>query len=153
VLGRLFLLFALVPILEIALLLEVGRRIGVFPTVLLVVVTAAAGAWLARREGSRTWVAMRREMRSGRMPASGLFQGAAIFAGALLLLTPGLLTDLVGFALLIPVTRTAILRRMRRRLEGAVKRGSVRYEVRSWSPLDEDPEPPQGRIGRGPDGR
>jgi len=149
-LARLFLLFAIVPILELALLLEVGRRIGVFPTVLLVLVTAAGGAWLARREGGRTWRKMRAEMSSGRMPASGLLHGTAIFAGALLLLTPGLLTDLLGFALLIPPSRAAILRSVRQRMERAVRTGAVRYEVRSWQVEADEPEEPWDRLDPGP---
>lgn len=150
-LARLFLLFAVVPILELALLLEVGRRIGVFPTVLLVLITAAAGAWLARREGGRTWRSMRSEMRSGRMPASGLLHGAAIFAGGLLLLTPGLITDALGFALLLPPTRAAILRGVQRRLRRAVQRGSVRYEARSWRVDSDGLEEFDERLGPGSD--
>jgi UPF0716 protein FxsA len=149
-LGRLFLLFAIVPILELALLLEVGRRIGVIPTVLLVLVTAAGGAWLARREGGRNWRAMRSEMRSGRMPASGLLHGTAIFAGALLLLTPGLLTDALGFALLFPASRAGILRSVRRRLERAVRTGAVSYEVRGWQVEPDEPEEPRDRLDAGP---
>jgi UPF0716 protein FxsA len=153
VLIRLFLLFTLIPILELALLLEVGRRIGILPTLVLVIGTGAAGAWLARREGSRTWRALRAEMRSGRMPASALLHGAAIFAGGLLLLTPGLLTDAFGFALLMPPSRTAILRAFRRRIEGAVRRGTVRYQVRRWSVEDDGEVEPDARIDAGPDAR
>lgn len=105
---RLFLLFTLVPVIEIYLLLQLGHRVGAMPTVLLVIGTGALGAWLARQQGLRTWLEARDELAVGRLPTSALIDGILILVAGAVLLTPGLLTDLCGFALLTPAIRRAV---------------------------------------------
>ncbi|QDT37788.1 FxsA family protein [Stratiformator vulcanicus] len=104
----LFLLFTLVPILELALLIQVGTYIGPLPTVLIVLITGIAGAALAKREGLKTWARFQQEMGSGKPPAGPLADGAMILVAAALLVTPGVMTDVVGFSLLIPPVRTLL---------------------------------------------
>ncbi|MEX2465797.1 MAG: FxsA family protein [Gemmatimonadota bacterium] len=126
VLGRLFVLFVLVPVLELALLIQLGRVLGLLPTVGLVLLTGALGAWLARAEGVRVFFRFQSELASGRLPHQSLFDGICVLVGGALLLTPGVLTDLVGFALLLPPSRRWLQKRMRRSLESRIQEGSIR---------------------------
>jgi len=126
VLGRLFLLFTLVPLLELWLLLRIGAWVGLLPTLALVVATGMAGAWLARREGTRCWAAVQSELAAGHVPGEQLLHALLVFAAGLLLVTPGVLTDVTGLLLLVRPTRRAAVRALRRRLEAGVRRGSVR---------------------------
>lgn len=105
---RLLLLFTLIPVVELALLIEIGQRLGVLSTVILVVATGAAGAALARSQGIRAFHRLQETIGAGSFPGDELFNGVLILAGGLLLLTPGLLTDLVGFAALIPGSRNLL---------------------------------------------
>lgn len=133
-LGRLALLFVVVPLLELALLLRVGAAIGLLPTVALVVATGVVGAVLARIQGVQTVRRLRHRLANGESPSRELLDGGLILLGAALLLTPGLLTDAAGLLLLLPVTRPAIRERLRRRFEGA-DGGWVTVEV-----VDDRPE-------------
>ena len=104
----LLLLFLLVPLVEIYLLIKIGGVIGAFPTVVLVVFTAVLGAALARYQGLATLQRLQATIARGETPAIEVFEGVLLLVGALLLLTPGFLTDLLGFACLIPLTRRAL---------------------------------------------
>lgn len=128
-LSRLIVIFVAVPLLELAILLRIGQWIGLMPTVALVVTTGVGGAALARQQGTRAFLAVQRELASGRLPGRSLLDGLAILVGGALLLTPGVLTDLVGFSLLIPVSRRWLQRLARRRLEQRVREGSVEFQV------------------------
>ena len=103
--GRLFLLFLLVPLVELYLLIQVGKVIGAPATIGLVIATAFLGANLARREGLRTYIAIQQNVAAGRLPTDDLIEGVMIFVAGLVLLTPGFLTDALGFLILIPATR------------------------------------------------
>lgn len=106
--SLLLLLFLLVPLVEIFVMIKVGGIIGALPTVLLVVLTAVAGATLARFQGLATLQRLQATLARGEAPAIEMFEGVLLLVGALLLLTPGFITDLLGFACLIPVTRKAL---------------------------------------------
>jgi UPF0716 protein FxsA len=121
----LFLAFVVVPLLELYLLITLGRQLGVGPTLGLIVVSGLLGSWLARREGlrvMRTWQAARAE---GRVPEEGIMSGVLVLLGGVLLIVPGVLTDAVGLFLLIPPARRWVSARMRRALERGMKSGSV----------------------------
>jgi UPF0716 protein FxsA len=126
---RLLAIFILLPLVELALLIQIGRWIGLGWTLALVVVTGLLGAALARQHGLRAWVAIRDELRAGRMPASALADGLLILIGGIVLLTPGLLTDLFGFAMLLPLTRNAFKKALGRRFQRAVDRGETSITV------------------------
>lgn len=98
-------LVVLLPIVEIYLLIESGRLIGVWATVFLVVATSVAGSWLMRQQGFDLLRRIQQELAAGQLPTGTLADGLMIFAGGLLLLTPGFCTDLCGFTLLLPATR------------------------------------------------
>lgn len=119
----LFVALVVVPLAELWLILEVGQRIGVAPTLALLIAVSLAGAWLLKQQGVATWKRMTSTLRSGRVPADEVVDGALILAGGALLLTPGFLTDAVGLLLLVPATRAVVKsagRRVisRRRLRG-----------------------------------
>ncbi|MBL6738167.1 MAG: FxsA family protein [Litoricola sp.] len=103
------LLFMLIPIVEMWILIEVGGWIGALPTIGLVVLTATIGLSLLKQQGLSTLLRARRKMDEGAIPASELVSGVMIAVGGALLLTPGFVTDALGFALLIPQTRQWLL--------------------------------------------
>jgi UPF0716 protein FxsA len=127
--ARLALLFVVVPLIELALLIQVGQVVGLVPTVLLVLATGVGGAALARREGLRTVARIQSTLGRGELPGEALMDGAAILFGGALLLTPGVLTDFVGLALLLPLTRRWFARRLRRAFEKQLQTGAVTWST------------------------
>ena len=107
--------FLITPIVEIALFLTVGERIGIWPTLAIVVVTAVIGASLVSRQGRAELNALRSTAMSGAIPSKELAHGAMILVAGAVLLTPGFLTDAIGFSLLIPRVREAVRRWFSRR--------------------------------------
>ncbi|GAA3029545.1 FxsA family protein [Streptosporangium longisporum] len=106
----LFLTFLVVPLLEIFVLIQVGQVIGGWPTVAVLLADSLLGAWVVRREGRRAWRNLQGALQSGRMPDRELADGALILVGGTLLLTPGFLTDVLGFLCLLPFTRPVVRR-------------------------------------------
>ena len=98
-------LFIVVPLVELALLVQLGKLTGLLPTIALVAVTGAVGAMLARHQGLQVFRAIMESLSVGRLPANELIEGLCILVAAALLVTPGLLTDVVGFSLLTPAFR------------------------------------------------
>jgi UPF0716 protein FxsA len=99
------LLFIVLPVVEIYLLIQVGQTIGAWWTVLLLIGAGFLGSYLMKREGGRAWRALQEALAEHRMPARELADGALILIGGTLLLTPGFLSDVVGFFCVLPVTR------------------------------------------------
>lgn len=114
---RLGLLFVVVTSLELAILLQMGRWVGWAPTIGLIFFTGFLGAYLTRQQGFRVLRDIQDAMQRGQMPAREILHGVCILCAGAFLITPGLLTDLFGFALLIPWFRDALLTRMQARLE------------------------------------
>ena len=120
-LPALFALFLVTPIVEIALFLTVGERIGIPATLVIVVVTALVGASLVSRQGRAEYAALQASVVRGEVPTKELAHGAMILVSGALLLTPGFLTDAVGFSLLVPQVREILRRWFSRRYgRGAV---------------------------------
>lgn len=126
---RLLALFIFVPLLDLAILVRVGQLLGFWPTIALVVATGTAGALLARSQGTRVLNGIRTEMSVGQVPSSRLLDGLLVLVGGVLLLTPGLLTDLVGFLFLLPFSRRRLKRLLRRRVERMVRSGSTNFLI------------------------
>tara|TARA_B100001057_G_scaffold50552_1_gene45029 strand:- start:53 stop:523 length:471 start_codon:yes stop_codon:yes gene_type:complete len=105
-------IFMFVPFAEMWILIEVGGWIGALPTIVLVVVTATLGLSLLKKQGLSTLLSGRQKMKEGAIPASELVSGVMLAVGGALLLTPGFVTDAVGFVLLIPQTRQWLLLKM-----------------------------------------
>jgi UPF0716 protein FxsA len=111
----LFVLFVVMPLLEIYVLIQVGQVIGAWWTILLLVLDSLLGTWLIRREGGRAWQALRTALQTGRMPARELADAALILVGGTLMLSPGFVTDAFGILLILPLTRP-VARRLLSRL-------------------------------------
>ena len=105
-------LFIVVPLIELYLIIEVGSRIGALWTVLIVVMTAVIGVQLLRIQGFSTLRRAQQNMLQGSMPAMEMMEGIVLAVGGALLITPGFITDFLGFLCLIPATRRAIIRRV-----------------------------------------
>lgn len=118
---RLLLLLTIVPLVELLILLRIAERFSWKSTIVLVVVTGVVGAWLARREGLKALARIRSDLNAGIAPTGAVVDGVLILAAGLVLVTPGILTDLCGFALLIAPIR----RWVRRRLSEAFKKRMV----------------------------
>ena len=101
----LFFIFIAVPLIEIALFIQIGGVIGVIPTLLLIVITAVLGVTLLRMQGLRTLVRVQESLDRGEIPAIELIEGMMLLISGAFLLTPGFFTDAVGFAVLVPVIR------------------------------------------------
>jgi len=114
-LRLLFILFLLIPIGEIYVLLQVGSLIGVLPTVAMIVLTAVIGAALIRIQGLSTLARVRQSLDRGQLPAMELLEAACLLVAGALLLTPGFITDSLGFLLLVPMLRKAMLGSILRR--------------------------------------
>lgn len=126
------LLFVVMPLAELALIIAIGRVIGGWETIGLLLLESAIGAWLVRREGATAWRGLQVALQTGRMPARELSDAALVLIGGVLLLTPGFLTDVFGFFLLLPFTRPIARRWLQVIVERqlALKVGLIRGQVR-----------------------
>ena len=120
----LLLAFILTPIIEIAGFITVGGWIGLWPTLLVVLLTAVAGTILVRQQSTQVIARINRQLQAGEIPGRALFDGLCLFAAALLLLTPGFFTDIIGIGLLLSPVRSFLAPRL---LSWAKNRGSVSF--------------------------
>ena len=125
----LFLLFTVVPFVELTLLLRLSEALGFAETLLLVVATGAVGAALARLEGTRVIGERREALARGETPAEGVIGGLLVLVGGVLLVTPGVLTDGVGLALMLPPVRRVVARFLQARVEASVAAGTLHVET------------------------
>ena len=123
---RLFLLFALVPVIELALLIKVGTLIGTLNTIILVIGTAMVGSYLVRMEGLSVMYRFQQNMQEGIFPAEEILDGAMILVAGALLVTPGVLTDIIGFSFVFPMSRMAIKRLLRRYIDKKIATMDIR---------------------------
>ncbi len=144
---KLLLLFIVVPAVELALLIEIGSRIGTLTTLAVIVVTGIVGAFFARREGLGVIQDIQRKMGGGQLPADSMGDGALILVAGALLMTPGFLTDAFGFLCLIPATRSVIRQLVWRELRRTVQSGRFRVDVRTGT--GSDPFNAQARVDPG----
>ena len=140
---KLILLLTLVPLVELLLLVRLTPLWGGFGvTVCVVILTGLLGAALARHEGLRVVRRLREQVQRGELPADALLDGVLIVVAAALLVTPGLLTDAVGFALLIPVTRGSARRRLKAWLRRRIEAGTgVSFASVEYRPISDEPPP------------
>lgn len=119
--AKLIPLFIIIPLMELALLIQIGRWLGVGETIGLCILTAMVGAYLVRLEGLRVWLKLQSELSQGRMPADQLIDGVLILAGGIMLLVPGVITDLIGLTLLLPFTRFLYRRWLKKKFEKKIQ--------------------------------
>lgn len=134
----LYLILLLVPVAEIAVFIQVGSRIGVGMTLLLVLASAVFGIWLVRAQGFAAARRVQAMISRGESPALSMLEGLALLAAGVLLLIPGFLTDVVAFLLLIPPLRRGIIQFYIRhaRLEGAVVQHYSKPDEATRTPLE-----------------
>ena len=118
---QLLLLFIIVPVIELILLFQVGARIGPLPTLGIIIITAIIGARLTRAQGAHNMQRARTAMNEGRMPHQEVLDGMMIIIAGVMLITPGFLTDALGFTLLFPSLRAKLRKRLAKSLNRRVQ--------------------------------
>lgn len=118
-------LFTVVPILELALLIRIGQVWGLTNTMLLVVLTGILGAILLKIQGISILRRIDRELNQGIIPSDALFDGFFIFCGGLLLITPGIITDILGLTLLFPLSRNLFKYGIKKKIRKTFERGNT----------------------------
>lgn len=124
-LARLFALFLIMPVVELALLVQVDKLIGFWPTIGVIIFTGLLGGYLARREGLSVWRRLNERLNTGGLPGRELLDGVIILVAGALLITPGVVTDLVGFLGLLPPSRAVIRRIVEKRIKKAMAGGAI----------------------------
>lgn len=114
---KLVVAFTLIPVLELYVIIKLGAVLGALNTIIVVIVTAVAGAYLARVQGLQTMLRVRAKLNSGEMPTNDLIDAAVIFMAGVVLLTPGFITDALGILLLVPATRSVFKRWLQQKFE------------------------------------
>ena len=147
--GRLLILFIAVPVVELVLLIEIGQRVGTLATVGLIIGTGIVGASLARQQGIRTLARLRTDLDAGQLPAEPIVDGVLILLAAAVLITPGVLTDLVGFLCLVPACRRRLKRFLKRRFERAVQETAVGVTMASVVSAGRSRQPPMKDVTPG----
>jgi len=122
---KLMLLFTLVPLIELSLLVTIGQKIGLGATLTIVILTGILGAYLAREQGFKVISKIQSELSNGRIPADSVIDGVLVLAGGLLLITPGFITDAVGFSVLIPISRALIKEYVKRKFRQKIDSGQI----------------------------
>lgn len=122
---KLFLIFAVVPLIELGILIEIGSHIGVLNTITLVILTAVVGAYMVRQEGLGVLYRIQKNMNEGQFPADELINGAMILLAGALLLTPGVFTDIIGFLMVFPTSRNFIRKFITRYLEKKISPNDI----------------------------
>jgi UPF0716 protein FxsA len=114
--ALLVVVFIVVPVVELAILIQVGEVIGLWWTIAGLVLVSVVGAWLVRREGTRAWARFRAALSSARVPTDEVLDGALVLFGGALLLTPGFATDTLGLLLMFPPSRALVGSLVKRQL-------------------------------------
>ena len=127
--GILLSMFIIIPVIEFSLLIEIGRRLGTVETLLLIFGTGVLGAYLARLEGFRILYRIQRDLNSGTVPTEQVFDGVLVLVAGIVLITPGLLTDIAGLLLLFPLTRRPIKSLIRRRFKTRISRPQIHVSL------------------------
>lgn len=122
---KLFLIFTIVPVIELAILIKAGSYLGVWNTVAIVILTAVIGAHMVRSEGIGVMQRLQRNMTEGIFPAEELIDGVMILLAGALLLTPGFFTDIIGFLAVFPLSRSVIKETVKRYLENRISSGDI----------------------------
>jgi UPF0716 protein FxsA len=131
-LGILLALFVGVPLLDTITLVLVGRYLGFWPTVAIVLLSGVIGAQLTRRQGLSVWRSLQADLAAGRVPAQGLMDCVLILIAGGMMIAPGFLTDIAALLLLLPPVRSPIKRWARRRLEKMLQHGTFRIGPAGW---------------------
>ena len=124
---KLLILFVIVPATELYILIEAGKKIGGLTTIGIIILTGIIGTYLVKGQGFMILRKIQNDLNEGIMPGDSLIQGAIILAGGILLLTPGFVTDILGFIFLMPVSRNILKKYLLKWLKGKIKEGNLYY--------------------------
>ena len=124
---KLILLFTIVPFIELTLLIEIGSHIGTLNTIMIVIITGIIGAFMARLAGFAVLMKIQDNLREGIFPKDELFDGVLILISGAFLITPGLLTDALGFFLLIPFGRLVVKKWLKEIIQKRINRNEITY--------------------------
>ncbi len=127
---KLFLIFAVIPVLELYFLIKIGGEIGALSTILIILATATLGAYLTKSQGFKVFANIRSAINERRIPANELLQGLFVLAGGLTLLTPGFITDILGITMLIPATRALYIKYAVKIISNKIKTG--KWQIKSY---------------------
>lgn len=130
--ARVLLLLLIVPLLDLVLLVWIGRQFGFWQTLAVLALAGAVGAALARREGLRVWREFRAGLEHMKPPERGVLDGVLVLLGAALLILPGILSDVAGLLLLIPITRAWLSRPIKRAVDRRLQAGQLRIMNAGW---------------------
>ncbi len=150
--AKLFIIFAILPIIEIMVLVNVTQEIGGWNTFFLVLVTAFIGAYLVRHQGIATLTAAQQKMQSGAVPEQEMAEGVLLLIAGVLLVTPGFITDGLGFLLSLPMTRPYIAKQLLSRVAVKVSsQGGAHFHQQQWqakwqSPPSQDDDVIEGEY-------
>lgn len=125
---KLLLLFIIVPVVELYVLIEIGRKIGTWSTIGIIILTGILGAYLVKSQGFLILRKIQNDLNEAILPGDSLIQGVIILAGGILLITPGFITDIIGFVFLIPVGREVVKKYLLKWLKGKIKEGNFYYK-------------------------
>lgn len=123
---KLFIVFTIIPVIELSVLIKIGSTIGVLNTILLVMFTALLGAYLVKMEGIGVITRFQKNMATGIFPAEEILDGAMILVAGALLITPGVVTDIIGFLLVFPASRQIIKRFLRGYIQKKISASDIR---------------------------
>ncbi len=132
-LYRLIALFVIVPIVELAVLIEIGRYIGFWPTIGIICLTGVLGSLLTRTQGLAVWHQLNTKLQQGQLPGNELVDGLIILISGAMLLTPGIITDFAGFLGLLPLTRTYFRKYLQKRFKDAQLKGTASFSTGFYS--------------------
>lgn len=130
--AKYFLLFTLIPLVELMLLIKIGGYVGFLPTVLLVIITGGIGVFLARNQGLLVLSQIRNDMEYGIVPGNSILEGLIVLVGSAFLITPGLITDTVGFLFLLPFSRVAIREFLKQKIKKMIDEGKINFSIRKF---------------------
>ncbi|MBN1944973.1 MAG: FxsA family protein [Bradymonadales bacterium] len=133
---KILLLLTLVPIAELVILIEIGKSIGLLPTIGIILGTGVVGAVLAHWQGLRIVRKIRSEIFAGRVPGDPILHGLLVLIAGALLLTPGLLTDIAGLLLLVPPIQRRLSGSLKRYFLGRIKSGQAQFHVHRTEEVD-----------------
>lgn len=149
-LWKLILLLTVTPIVELYLLVRLAQIIRPGPTILIVLATGILGGVLARAEGLRVLSRIQQELKKGNVPGDSLLEGTMILVAGALLVTPGILTDIVGFAILLPPSRVVLRDVIKRWMKRKIEEGKVDvYRQAGFGPIHDEPPPGSPPIENG----
>ena len=138
---RLILLFTVFPLMELYLLIQAGRYLGAFPTIMIVLITGIIGGLLARSQGLSVQRQIRMDLQNGIIPTDSLFDGLFILIAGALLITPGMITDVFGFFLMVPGFRSWLKKKLKdyfkRKLESGQFQFHSNYHSVDWRKDDD----------------